>query len=538
MNEFEIKLRGWQARAYEFFKDNPRSIYNVATGCLTGDTLIHTKKYGVRPIKDFVGNKGIEVLSFNIKSMKFEYKESDGAVFSKIAEVYEVELNNGMKVKATEDHPFLNQIREYTKTKDLEVGQIIRVYKDNLLINASQVKSITPKGKQKTYDIVNVHDNHNFIANSIIVSNSGKTAFAIYVIKKLIEKDPHMKILIVGPKNVILEQAWLEDLYKFGIGIDKIGLYNGFTREFSQITMVSIQSMKNLVDSGIIDSFDCIIYDELHNYGTANYMKLISIDKPYKIGLTATLERQDRNHIKIKACFDYNIFVYDIEEALNDGILNQFEFYHISIIMDEETRDQYENMSQRLTAAIHSLGGMDLSKLKGSNPAHAAVLKLMQDRKKLISNYSQKSVVARGIIAENKGSKILVFNQLNAMSRDLYWELQEDDVKCDIMNSDISSAKQSEILRDFESGALEVVLASLILDEGFNVPAIDCSIIMAQNSTERQFLQRLGRSLRKKDHDSKVYYITVQDTFEEKYFLDKRERIMKIAKKYTERIVG
>lgn len=41
------------------------------------------------------------------------------------------------------------------------------------------IKSITYKGKQKVYDVVNVRDNHNFIVNGFVVSNTGKSSTAI-----------------------------------------------------------------------------------------------------------------------------------------------------------------------------------------------------------------------------------------------------------------------------------------------------------------------------------------------------------------------
>ena len=375
-------------------------------------------------------------------------------------------------------------------------------------------------------------DNPNCIMEC--ATGTGKTFQSIYMIKQLMKKHPYMKFLIVAPKNVIIEQAWMEDMHKFGIPLNKIGLYNGFTREFSTITMISIQSMKQLLNSEIYDMFDCVIFDEVHNYGTDNYLKLLRIPKQYKIGLTATLERQDMKHILIKQCFNDKIFKYSIEDALKDKVLNPFEFYHLSITMDEETKEKYIILSEKIEWISKEIGIKDFSKLKVDIESHAMLLKILNDRKKLITNYSQKSVVTKSIIRQNRDKKILVFNQFNLSSKALFWELQDINIRCDIMNSDINSELQSKIFRKFEGDELDVLLATTMLDEGYNLPKIEVAILMAQNSTEKQFIQRMGRVLRKKDKPSKVYYITVQDTFEEKYFLNKQERIKNIAAKYTE----
>jgi hypothetical protein len=51
------------------------------------------------------------------------------------------------------------------------------------IVNGGVIKNITYLGKQNVYDIVNVRDNHNFIANGFVVSNTGKSSFAIMFAK-------------------------------------------------------------------------------------------------------------------------------------------------------------------------------------------------------------------------------------------------------------------------------------------------------------------------------------------------------------------
>lgn len=361
----------------------------------------------------------------------------------------------------------------------------------------------------------------------------GKTFFAIYVIKQLLIQKPLMKFLIVAPKNVILEQAWMSDMYKFGIPISDIGLYNGFTHEFSKITLVSIQSMSHLIEDDIYSMFDCVIFDEVHNYGTNRYLEILKINKPYKIGLSATLEREDMKHILIKKYFDDKIYNYDIQTALKDGVLNPFEFYHISISMDDETKDEYEKISQKLKYLQLKIGTSDLEQIKKHKEA-SVYLSLYQKRRQLVENYTKKSAAVKVVIKQNINKKILVFNQRNITSRNLYYELLEEGILCDIMNSELPDSLQVDIFNKFESDKLNILLATTMLDEGYNLPKIEVAILMAQNSTQKQFIQRMGRVLRKKETPSKVYYLTIKDTFEEKYFLDKKDLIKEIALKYKE----
>ena len=93
-------------------------------GCITGDALLemprNLKKYpkGI-PLKDLEGKGPQWVYSFNRETKKLEVKKCDGVEFVKEDDVYEVELTNGQKIKATNDHPFLLTDGTYKQLKDL-----------------------------------------------------------------------------------------------------------------------------------------------------------------------------------------------------------------------------------------------------------------------------------------------------------------------------------------------------------------------------------------------------------------------------------
>ena len=53
----------------------------------------------------------------------------------------------------------------------------------------------------------------------------GKTFFAIEIIKRILKENPEYKILIVVPKNVIMETGWYKELYEAGVSIKDIGVY-------------------------------------------------------------------------------------------------------------------------------------------------------------------------------------------------------------------------------------------------------------------------------------------------------------------------
>ena len=58
-------------------------------------------------------------------------------------------------------------------------------------------------------------------------------------------------------------------------------------------------------------------------------------------------------------------------------------------------------------------------------------------------------------------------------------------------------AYRPQILRNFASGEVKVLLGISCLDEGLNVPSISTAIMLHSIDRERQFVQRRGRILRK-----------------------------------------
>jgi hypothetical protein len=63
-------------------------------------------------------------------------------------------------------------------------------------------------------------------------------------------------------------------------------------------------------------------------------------------------------------------------------------------------------------------------------------------------------------------------------------------------------------LQRFSSGALQVIVAPRVLDEGVDVPAADLAVIVSASKTRRQMIQRMGRVLRRKD-DGRLARIAV-----------------------------
>jgi superfamily II DNA or RNA helicase len=75
--------------------------------------------------------------------------------------------------------------------------------------------------------------------------------------------------------------------------------------------------------------------------------------------------------------------------------------------------------------------------------------------------------------------------------------------------------ERREILEDFRKGDYRVIVTSQVLDEGIDVPDASVAFIISGTGSSREYIQRLGRILRKqKGKVAKLFELVTKDTVE------------------------
>lgn len=385
------------------------------------------------------------------------------------------------------------------------------------------LSQITSEHSEKVFKLhewqdsaINYFFNNNKKTMFNIVTGGGKTRVAIEILKMLYKEEPNLKCLIVVPKNVIMETGWYKELYDNGFNIPDIGVYYGMAKEYSKITLTNIQSLDKIA----LEIFDMIIVDEVHSI-TKRTLPLIKLENfKYRIGLSATIERNDNLHWKILEAFDYNKFDYAPKDAIEDEVLNPFNFYNVGVEVDDSTMDSYEDLTKRLNFIMQAGGGFHKI-MKSQEGTKFKMLALMNKRKQLINNYERKFDVVRDICERHLGEKIIIFNQFNAQTNKLYWYLTDCGFRARVLHSGINSHQREQNLIDYKKGEFDIMLTTKVLDEGVSINAISCAIIMAGEASKKQTIQRMGRVLRKKNKPSDLYQIYCMNTMEQEQAQDR-----------------
>ncbi len=119
------------AKNYNDRKDKltfPLYVQPKLDGCLDEKTMVKTKEYGEKTIKEIVDNKlKVKVKSFNIQKNRVEYKEvlnwskNLEDIKEKSNDWYEIELEDGSILKLTGNHRvYLPELKCYRETRELD----------------------------------------------------------------------------------------------------------------------------------------------------------------------------------------------------------------------------------------------------------------------------------------------------------------------------------------------------------------------------------------------------------------------------------
>lgn len=166
----------------------PKLAHLRESGCLTGDTRILNADTGELIGLQRIAEEGLSFYTLTVNAqLHLERKRLKKAFYSGVKRVYQLTLASGKTIRASSNHPFLT-IDGWSALDQLSVGKHIatpRLISHGLtlvpdaelsaLANSDifwdEIVSIIPLGEELVYD-AEVEDNHNFLANDIIVHNS------------------------------------------------------------------------------------------------------------------------------------------------------------------------------------------------------------------------------------------------------------------------------------------------------------------------------------------------------------------------------
>jgi len=372
-----------------------------------------------------------------------------------------------------------------------------------------------------------------------VVTGAGKTIFALSLISDLFNseayKDGGLKILIVVPTIVLLDQWLIDILDKLHIPKEKVGVFYGKEKdkiEDKDILLYVINSARNYLlkhyEKSLKGNDLFLIADECHRYGSKENSRIFEIPFSFTLGLSATPERYGDYGFENKLVPNLGkvIYTYTYSDALKDGIIPPYKIIRVKVNLSLKEQEQYAEITEK----INKMGKFLLSKYpklqvvpffdfirylnllyeKTKDDLIKNYIILLNKRKEIIHLSKSKLDALKWLFKEERleKEKVLIFHERIEIAEQIY-EFLNNKYNVGIYHSKMNIKDRLKNISNFKDNIINILIACRALDEGFDVPAAETGIIVAGTSSVRQWIQRIGRILRRcpsKEY-SKVYVI-------------------------------
>ena len=333
----------------------------------------------------------------------------------------------------------------------------------------------------------------------VLPTGSGKTVIGV----KAIEMVNSASIVIVP--TIDLMDQWTSVLSKYFPDI-KIGNLGGGIDEIEAIT-VSTYDSAYIRAAALGNKFALIIFDEVHHLAAPGYRSIAEqFASPFRLGLTATIEREDELHKDFPRLVGGVVFQAHASELAKDKHLASYEIERRQVDMLPEELEEYNKNFGIYQVSLKKVGlrmnyagaFRRLIMMSGRSKAAREAVLARNKAMDIALNSRSKIEELRKILSENRGLKTIIFTQHNKL---VYYI--SDLFLIPFITHKSSKQERQDALSGFKEGRYNAIVTSKVLDEGVDVPAAELGIILSGTGSSREFIQRLGRLLRPKPDSSR-----------------------------------
>lgn len=378
-----------------------------------------------------------------------------------------------------------------------------------------------------------------------MATGTGKTLTSLFAANELSKQSKLKSILIIVPLKDLVDQ-WQKDVEKYFSG-EIIPIRSGleWKEKLSDLNILRILKQSNAIDGleptisknqtekiVIITTYDSfcqnsekilssleaektlIIADEVHKFGAETYSQKLPEEIKFRLGLSATPKRP-YDEKGTAAIFDYfcpsqNPYEFTIQDAIQADMLCHYEYHPTVVPLTDFEMEDYDAISEKISKL-----SVIVNNSKNANKEDKKNLEqLLKERHRIIERAENKKDLFLEIMLseiEKYPDKTIVFcpdgkdengNDFLQMYKTELWKALVSRGKIVRMSEYVQGTKR-EIIESFTKGAIDILFAKQRLNEGIDIPAAKRAFFVASSTSEREFIQRRGRVLRKSPETNK-----------------------------------
>ena len=326
----------------------------------------------------------------------------------------------------------------------------------------------------------------------VLPTAAGKTFIALKAIQQL-----KVQTLIVVPTLDLIDQ-WKKRIKDY-LNLEA-GAVGGGENTLRMVTVTTYDSAYIHAEQ-LGNKFLLIVFDEVHHLASTGYIQIAEMyTAPYRMGLTATYERSDQRHSLLSQLVGDPVYSVGIEEIA--GHLSPYTYEKISVELTPQEQQIYKSqmsifrsfLQQRKITLKSAADFQKFIMTTGRDPkAREALLARNRAIRVAVNSEAKLNVLAQQL-ETYKNEKILIFTLYN----DLVYSISLRFL-IPAITYQTSREERREILANFGNDKYPVVVTSQVLDEGVDVPDASVGLVLGGTGSNREYVQRLGRLLRKKE---------------------------------------
>ena len=329
----------------------------------------------------------------------------------------------------------------------------------------------------------------------VLPTAAGKTFIALKAVELL-----KVQTLIIVPTLDLLDQ-WRKRVREC-LNVEA-GVVGGGECVVRMVTVSTYDSA--YVQAAFLGNrFMLLVFDEVHHLASPGYMQIAEMySAPYRMGLTATYERADMRHNLLPLLVGDPVYSVSVEELTAGKHLANYTYEKVAVELTEQEQQSYDEDM----AIFKNYLSMKHFVFRTSNDFRRFIMTTGRDPKAREALLARNRAVKTAVNSEKKldslaekleaykNEKILIFTLYN----DLVYIISKRFL-IPAVTYQTPREERREILSNFGNGKYQVIVTSQVLDEGVDVPDASIGIILGGTGSKREFIQRLGRLLRKKEN--------------------------------------
>jgi superfamily II DNA or RNA helicase len=293
--------------------------------------------------------------------------------------------------------------------------------------------------------------------------------------------------------------------------------------------------------------FKLLIFDEIHHLPGPSWHEIaLMCAAPYRLGLTATYPHQDNFRpypTKARPSTSEPLQLFeavnpDDPVALLDELvgpvvyrkhideltgeqLAEYRTQRILIDLYDEERAAYENAfgtyqgyvrDHRLRESHGSRWWHEFTR-RSAHEVEARRAKVAElTWKDLVQQAQGKLDILDQLLREHRHQPMLIFTAHNHFA----YRISRLHL-IPVITHQTKAAERKEILEKFRAGKYRAIVTTKVLNEGIDVPEAKIAVILGGSASDREYVQRLGRVLRKQGNAEAILYeVIARNTADEK----------------------